>query len=611
MATPNIDIDANATTREVKLKTPSKISRSLSLVVSASLLAFGAVSYLSFPGNAATSNLGPVLVHVVNPISGEQILPTMASLPGKPATSIQMVACRDEYEPASFVVRPMVRDLTNLRISVSDLVGSSGTIASSHLDVRFVKVWFQAGGGWNTVGLSHMGQKKILVPELLLKDDGLVQLDELSETNFVRLTFPSGPKLVSVSEPAAQSGRIVASIAEFPINDTTELQPITIHRGDAKQLWLTVHVPVDARDGSYSGKLILTDDKGLRENLEIILQVLPVDLHPSRIQYSIYYRGTLSEAPSISSERKGQAQFLAELRNMLAHGVTNPTMYQRLDRAELRNALEMRKQVGLDTSALFYLGSGTGNPETSGELDGLKRRVNVLKEIAGVYGIEKVYLYGMDEAKGEKLVSQRRAWQLVRNEGVKVFTAGQAEAFPLVGDVLDLLVMAGKLQQTQAENIHKIGRKVFSYANPPTGPENPEIFRRNYGLELWRNNYDGAMPYAYQDSMAFTWNDFDHARYRDHNFTYPTVDGVIDTLAWEGFREGVDDVRYVTTLEDILETLPKPYTTAAVEARRYLESLRASLPLNLQEVRSKLVHHILQLSSLGHTAPSGVSLDIN
>lgn len=588
------------------MKLPKKMLKSMSPVASALLLGLGAVSYFSFPGNAATSNLGPVLVHVINPISGEQILPTMISLPGKLSTSINMVACRDEYEPASFVLRSMVRDLENLRISVSDLAGSSGTIPSSHLDVRFVKVWFQAGGGWMTVGLSHMGQKKVLVPELLLKDDGLVQPNEESKTNFLRLKYPSGTKLVSVSEPDSLSGRIVASVTEFPINDTAEIQPITIRRGDAKQLWLTVHVPGDTKDGHYSGSLILTDDKGLRETLEINLQVLPVDLHAPRIQYSIYYRGTLSEVPSISSERKGPAQFLAELRNMLAHGVTNPTVYQRLDRTELRNALEMRKQVGLDASTLFYLGTGTGNPETSGELDGLKRRLNVIKEIAGAHGIEKVYLYGMDEAKGEKLVSQRRAWQLVRNEGIKVFTAGQAEAFPVVGDLLDLLVMAGKLQRTQAENFHQIGHKIFSYANPPTGPENPEIFRRNYGLELWRNNYDGAMPYAYQDSMAFTWNDFDHARYRDHNFTYPTVDGVIDTLAWEGFREGVDDVRYVTTLEDMLETIPKPYTTAAGEASRYLESLRAALPPNLQEVRSKLVHHILQLSSLNQTAISAV-----
>ncbi len=593
------------------MKEFGKALKSLFVLTSTIILGMGAMSYFSFPGNAATSNLGPVLVHIVNPISGEPILPTMASLPGKPSTRINMIACRGEYEPASFVMRSMVRDLKNIRISVSDLVGSNGTIPSSRLDVRFVKVWFQAGGGWNTVGLSHMGQTKILVPELLLKDDGLVQLDEQSKTNFLRLRFPSGPKLVSVSDQAALSGRIVKSVTEFPIVDTPELQPATIHRGDAKQLWLTVQVPIDAKDGIYSGRLTITDDQGLREALDINLQVLPVDLHAPRIQYSIYYRGTLSDVPSISSERKGQEQFLAELRNMLAHGVTYPTVYQPLNRAALGKTLEMRKHVKLDESTLFYLGTGTGNPQTSGELDGLKRRLSVIKEIAGEHGIERVYLYGVDEAKGEKLVSQRRAWQLVRDEGIKVFTAGQAEAFPVVGDLLDLLVMAGKLQRAQAESVHQIGHKIFSYANPPTGPENPEIFRRNYGLELWRNNYDGAMPYAYQDSMAFTWNDFDHARYRDHNFTYPTVDGVIDTIAWEGFREGIDDVRYVTTLEDMLETIPEPKAPVAVEASRYLESLRSALPPNLQEVRATLVHHLLQLSSLNQEATSVVPLQID
>ena len=29
------------------------------------------------------------------------------------------------------------------------------------------------------------------------------------------------------------------------------------------------------------------------------------------------------------------------------------------------------------------------------------------------------------------------------------------------------------------------------------------------------------------------------------------VNGVIDTIAWEGYREGVDDVRYITTLHDL------------------------------------------------------------
>ena len=552
--------------------------------------------FLGILGHAETPNLGPLLVHVVNPISGEKILPTTFPLPGNPSTTTQITACRGEYEPASFVFRSTTRDVDNLKFFSSDLVGESGSISKANVDIRFVKVWFQAGGGWNTIGLSHLGTTKVLVPELLLKDDGLVQLDEDSKSNFLRLKFPSGNKLVSISEPSSIHGRIQSSVLEFPINDTTEIQPIALRRNEAKQLWITVHVPQNAKSGSYKGSIALTDDTGPLGQLEINLLVLPFNLHAPKIQYSIYYRGTLSQTPTISSEHKGHTQFIAELNNMLAHGVRNPTVYHRLDRAELSETLKIRKLVGMDNPSLFYLGTGTGNPESNKELNMLKRRLKVLKEIASEHGIETIYLYGIDEAKGEKLASQRKAWELVHSEGVKVFSAGSSDAFSVAGDLLDLLVMAGKLQGMQAQNFHRAGHKIFSYANPQTGPENPELFRRNYGLELWRSDYDGAMPYAYQDSMGFIWNDFDHAL-RDHNFTYPTVDGVIDTLAWEGFREGVDDVRYVTTLEDLIEELPSPHTPPALEALKFLEDLRVSLPSNLGEARSIIVYHLLQLSS--------------
>ncbi len=564
-------------------------------------LAFSMATFLHTTGNAEDPNLGPLLVHVINPISSDQVLPTTFPLPGVSSTTLQLTACRGEYEPASFAIRATSRDIDNLQFTLSDLTGDHGSISKSNVDLRFVKVWFQAGGGWNTIGLSHMGKTKVLVPELLLKDDGLVHLDEESQTNFLKLKRPSGTELVSVSKPDSLRSRTQATVEEFPIHDAVDIQPIALPRNQTKQLWVTVHVPADAEPGTYKGAVTVADSTGPLGHLEISLQVLPFNLHTPKTQYSIYYRGTLSDNPTISSEKKGRAQFVAELNNMLAHGVNNPTVYQRLDRAELSEVLRIRSSAGMDTSSLFYLGTGTGNPTSREQLNDLKRRLKAIKEIAGQHGIEKVYLYGIDEAKGDKLASQRSAWELARDEGVKVFTAGYSDAFSVAGDLLDLLVMAGKLQRGQAENFHRAGHKIFSYANPQTGPENPEIFRRNYGLELWRNDYDGAMPYAYQDSMGFIWNDFDHGLYRDHNFTYPTVDGVIDTLAWEGFREGVDDVRYITTLEDVLNQLPTPDSPPAREAKRFVDGLRAFLPSNLREVRSTIVYHLLQLSSNNST----------
>lgn len=568
--------------------------------------------YIHLLGNAETSNLGSVLVHVVNPISREPILPNTFPLPGAASTTINILACRDEYEPASIVLRSESLGVRNLKLVVSDLVRSGASISKANIDIRVVKVWYQGGGGWNALRISHLGNTKVLVPELLLKDDGLVQVDQQTQNNYLRLKSPSGAKLVSVSEPDSIQGRLQASIEDFPIYDAVDLQPFTLHQNEAKQLWITVHVPKSATPGKYTGSISVMDDTGSIGDLQIDLHVLPVRLEAPSIQYSIYYRGTLSENPTISSERKGYDQFVAELKNMQAHGVMNPSVYQRLDKQEISKVLDIRKGVGLDTSALFYLGTGTGNPQSREALLELRHRAKVVKDIAMGHGIESVYLYGIDEAKGERLATQREAWRSVHQEGVKVFTAGSRDAFPLIGDLLDVLVMAGKLDSGQAHNFHSAGNKLFSYANPQSGPENPEMFRRNYGLELWRNHYDGAMPYAYQDSMGFIWNDFDHALYRDHNFTYPTVDGVIDTIAWEGFREGVDDVRYITTLERMLERFPRPLGPEAQEAKRFVDALQVHLPSDLGEVRATIIQHLLRLSSNSQAAalPQPDSLEV-
>jgi hypothetical protein len=56
------------------------------------------------------------------------------------------------------------------------------------------------------------------------------------------------------------------------------------------------------------------------------------------------------------------------------------------------------------------------------------------------------------------------------------------------------------------------------------------------------------MNYAYQHAFGDIWNDFDHPKYRDHVFAYPVTNGVIRTVQWEGFREAVDDVRYLTAV---------------------------------------------------------------
>jgi hypothetical protein len=102
--------------------------------------------------------------------------------------------------------------------------------------------------------------------------------------------------------------------------------------------------------------------------------------------------------------------------------------------------------------------------------------------------------------------------------------------------------------------------------------------------------------YHYQHGFGHVWNDFDDPTYRDHVFAYPTFDGVIDTLQWEGFREGIDDVRYLTTLVQRIEqakTDPAKQRLAK-EAEQWVATI--DVAADLDGLRGKTVEWILRLS---------------
>jgi hypothetical protein len=103
------------------------------------------------------------------------------------------------------------------------------------------------------------------------------------------------------------------------------------------------------------------------------------------------------------------------------------------------------------------------------------------------------------------------------------------------------------------------------------------------------------MNYAYQHASGDIYVDDDGPSFRDHVFAYPTVDGVIDTIQWEGFREGVDDVRYLTTLLKKIERAKADDAKAALakEAEAWVATMDTGG--DLQALRQNMVEYILRL----------------
>lgn len=533
--------------------------------------------------------------YVTAPTSGIMILPDTWPVPGRLTGMLSVSAARGEYEPASFVLRPHV-DLSAVTLAVSDLVSDDATIGADRIDAKIVKCWYQSEGAWTHY--TKRGPGKVLVPELLLNDDSLVRVDHEQRSNHLKLTFPDGPRYVWIDDPAPlvpSAGDGMAYFArtteQFPVRDADVLRPVDIPADRNRQFWLTIHVPEEAAPGIYRGTVKLAARQGALGELELRLRVVPFRLseprtfHDPRQRFtsSMYCEAELDPTGigTIGSGALSEAQFRSVMADLYAHGVTNPIFEQGRKRssgeARFRKALEIRRSVGMTDPDLYFSAFSTGNPQTAEQIDALQARVRQIIDFVRPFGFTDVHIYGIDEASGERLRSQRPAWQAVREAGAKIFVAGGKGNFEAMGDLLDVMNWSGVPDPAEAAKWHGVGHRIWNYANPQVGVENPQAYRRNFGFLLWKANYDGAATWAYQSSYAQgMWHDFNCGR-RTVAMALPTVDGVIDTLAWEGYREGVDDIRYGSTLLLAIERAVSGGEAAsarpAKQARRYLEQM--------------------------------------
>ena len=532
---------------------------------------------------------GAYVVFVSQAITNKRILPNTFPIPARISQQLRVTACPGEYESATFTIYAF-RGLTDVRVDVGPFEGPTGSLPPAIADARAVKCWFQGKGG---IGRST---KRVLKPELLLKDDGLIRVDLEKKRNFMRHTDADGrTSYVDISRDLDE-GATRDDLAALCPRDAERLLPLTIPEATAQQFWLTVHVPDHAKAGDYRGQVIVRSAGAPDARLTLDLRVLPFRLAPSPLVYSIYYRSKLSPdgRPTITSEYKSEEQFLTELKDMKAHGVEYPSNYQGFNELLLRRVMELRDEARLPKGPFFSLGINTGSTAEPSKLAAKQAEVKKWLELIREYGYGELYVYGRDEAKGERLRAQRQAWRAVQEAGAKTFVAGYRKTFEEMGGLLNCLVFARWPDPEEAKKFHGVGSQIFCYANPQVGVEEPETYRRNFGLVLWQAGFDGAMDYAYQHSFSHIWNDFDNAKYRDHVFAYPTENGVIGTLAWEGFREGVDDVRYVATLKRAIRESEQKGEKLDLcrRAKAWLEGFDPKR--NLDALRAEMVELILR-----------------
>ena len=483
------------------------------------------------------------------------VYPDSAPAPAEITTALTGFATPGEYEPITFAVYAL-RPLEQVRVSLPRLVADGGAaIPPENIDVRTVHSWD------------------------------------------VRMHYGSRNQFRQVPEMLLRSARVDLDAAE------------------SRRFWLTVKIPDDARAGVYRGTVAVTAGNAPGAELDVSLEVLPFRLlrDPDKTFGMYYYdpRARISADQSESVRNAIEAQARAECIDMREHGMNtlqlrSPQLVTlkekekyRIDASAFAADIEFYRSTGLVTDRPSMLFFGMANtvyshflghtwpkhadgaelppPEYYPILTDLVRQMEAERQ---GHDWPQLFYYPLDEASADaapflaKLLQAVKAVPGARTYVTQIFERESSRVFEEWVDVWCSGYFPTDFEGMAREKAR--GRVFWCYPNFVACSRGvPNAARITYGFGFWRSGVSCLIPWHYQAACGNPFNDFD-SYYGDWCLAYPGPDGPIPTQRWEAIREGIDDYRYVYTLETLI--------AAAVEegrdcrdAQELLERLRTSV----------------------------------
>lgn len=480
-----------------------------------------------------TSSKNHLLKHLNNgylyfiPDDYDNILPYTIPTSNEIEKPIEVIAAKGEYEPTSFCIYASV-DLDSVTIIINDLISCDGNrISKQDIDIRVVRCWPQRVS-WNS-------NTYRLIPELLEKKEA-----------------------------------------------------VNIKANTTKQFWLTVKVPVNAKEGKYYSRIVIALDGEEETEIDLVLRVLPFRLEiPEGIIWGLY-------ADSDRWKNYAIKRIESELQDIKEHGINsliiNPVTlgecsYQngklKIDLSKLNECMLLYKEMGFKEPIIFSVqtlsGSlvkrllGYNSAEFTTNFKSLY--IEIIKTIEKK-ALEKnwpsrVY-HAIDEVGRRSSESEKERakieLKILHNLGLKTLTTIVDEEFfkNNLDNLVDVRCYSKSLALNNAEELKKQiegSNDIFWWYGSGCylGLEGNTIENRFLtGVAFWKSGATGQWSWTFQRPKDDPYNDFDGNNYseaKDACIVYPAMKGMhnIPTLQWEGIREGIDDVKYIYTLQQYIQ----------------------------------------------------------
>ncbi|HOK80341.1 MAG TPA: sugar-binding protein [bacterium] len=377
---------------------------------------------------------------------------------------------------------------------------------------------------------------------------------------------------------------------------------------ETKLFWLTVNVPRDAQPGLYRGTIIFKTSNANTIKVPIMFVVLPFILpkEPAKI-FGMHYLDPLYilSRPEINHlyRERGTLCRLEELLqrdlvDMKEHGISSicdPGFRLRIlkkgDQIEYTLPVELIEkmiQSGVIKHPFFGVtpmiedicaitgdpvphprGSGEIPPPFSNEFNRIYvNGIRFIQQTARERKWPEVLYYVVDEpCDPERKEIAKRLCNLVHQvPGARTLVTGSLGEGYLDEQLIKLI-------------------DVIKFSGAESVPEQPELQKGNWfypndvagaygnymsarflvGFGFWFSQLAGVAPWRYNNIIGSPDTDLDGIM-SDFFFNYPVVEENIPTLRWENWKEGFDDCRYMTLLEDKIQKGKTSNVPAAIKA---------------------------------------------
>jgi hypothetical protein len=389
--------------------------------------------------------------------------------------------------------------------------------------------------------------------------------------------------------------------------------------GNFKQAQVIVHVPEDAAPGKYTGTVTVAPRGGDPFSFALNLEVFPIELvQPADKRYGMYYRfGNMTDAPEALE---------AELADMAAHGCTSmvPGVGIEFAKAEdgtitwsfeqIEAMLEgLRRHGGVGPipvhDNIIRLGAlmghkgiakdGTGEPMADKEdlLDVCREVFFELKGLNADYPEFEICLTHLDEVfNRERLARYIDIAEVVRKTtDMRLYITHHTqpgrweEPMQQSDPYIDLRSMNGHSLETWLHAGHSFdemrdlleasGDEAWIYHNMRGSFFEAEWNRIINGVWMWQSPIVAHVAWMYYHYSGNAFDDTDADGF-DFGYGFPSADDpteMISTLHWESFREGIDDMRYIVTLEELIARADEAGVDAGA-AKTWLADMGAMIP---------------------------------